>query len=113
MTKEEIQAEAEKYTRLRELLIPNLMNMPLIKNELISLMKGVFVEAVESDTARKHWEPKWIETSERLPTDKDEDENGEVLVKSTFGSCKIVTRNAVERHSEIYIKWMPLPTFND
>ena len=110
MTKEEIQAEAKQYAENAGGVI-------------YGAIYQAYLDGVLSDTARKHWEPKWITvTPETIP-----ELNEPVLVR-----CKIYGRfiatyedigagknwgNWRDSNGNLGIlpptHWMPLPTFND
>lgn len=120
MTKEEILIEAKIQIPYDQ---SNKYNGPIhwekYKNK-IDKYRETWVEGVLSDTARKHWEPKWIPvTPETMPT---EAKMYNVLISNSklpfvdffkldLGMFDFDLNN---RYNSIRIThYSPLPTFND
>jgi len=110
MNKGEIQAEAEKYAEKWK---------QFASNHFEWISKG-YTDGILSDTARKHWEPKWIPvTGEGLPK-----ESKMYIVRSSDSELPFVDffKSDLEmfdfdiRHkftSKRITHYSPLPTFND
>lgn len=94
---EEIQAESEKYAEKWK---------QFASNHFQWVSKG-YADGVLSDTARKHWEPKWISVSERLP-----EQNQRIVYKSQYVTGAMIY-GQYEFKDKAFTHWMPLPTFND
>lgn len=119
---EEIQAESEKYAEKWK---------QFASNHFQWVSKG-YADGVLSDTARKHWEPKWIELTEtQRPTDYksgnfDGLKSDPYFVKDKDGCFYVAVmyegfldgshfRNFYDANSDFEIHNVThyLPTFND
>lgn len=124
MTKEGIQAEAEKFAAQK--LIESGFKYKELIPELSILIGNAYSNGVLSDTARKHWEPKLIPVGERLPNDYERviclTQEGTILNMMYCDDleevgCWHCEHNYFKKNSfknmGVVTHWMPLPTFND
>ncbi len=97
LSKEEIQEAAENFAKEQDLsdgyMIVN-------RDKANGFIAGY-------ETARKHWEPKWVSVKERLP-----DEAVNVLWLKSNEPPYVGTVSDVYFDEDGYTHWLPLPQIN-
>ncbi len=52
---------------------------------------------------------KWIRVSDRMPTEADADEHGNVLARTYLGQTYTARTTEIPKFDDFYTHWMPIP----